>query len=51
LDFALLGLATFRLVVTTYLLGTPGRLAILVLAVAGFGSLLQVVSKAIANQN
>jgi hypothetical protein len=37
--------------VTTYLLGTPGRLAILVLAVAGFGSLLQVVSKAIASQN
>jgi hypothetical protein len=45
------GLWSALVVVTTYLLGTQGRLAILVLAVAGFGSLLQVVSKAIASQN
>jgi hypothetical protein len=31
-----------------YLLGSWGRLATVILAVAGLGSLLQVVSKAIA---
>jgi hypothetical protein len=44
------GLWSALIVVTTYLLGTPGQLAILILAIAGFGSLLQVVSKAIAIQ-
>lgn len=35
-------------VVTLYCLGTWGRFAVLVLAVAGLGSLLQVISRAIA---
>jgi hypothetical protein len=36
------------LVVTLYFLGTWGRFIVLVLAVAALGTLLQVVSKAIA---
>jgi len=35
--------------VTIYLLGSWGRIAVIVLAVAGLGSLLQVISKAIAD--
>jgi Protein of unknown function (DUF1360) len=45
------GLWSALVVVTAYLSGTPGRLAILILALAGFGSLLQVVSKAIAMEH
>jgi hypothetical protein len=39
------------LVVTVYLLDSWGKFAVIVLAVAGLGSLLQVVSKAIARTN
>jgi uncharacterized protein DUF1360 len=42
------GLWSALIVVTMYLLGGWGRLATVILAVAGLGSLLQVVSKAIA---
>jgi hypothetical protein len=38
------------IVVTIYMLGPWGRLAALVLAVAGIGSLLQVLSKALAGE-
>ena len=36
--------------VTIYLLGSWGRFAVIVLAVAGLGSLFQVISKAIAER-
>ena len=39
------GLWSALIVVTVYLLGFWGRLAIVILAVAGLGSLLQVVSR------
>jgi hypothetical protein len=39
------------IVATAYLLGTWGRFAAIVLAVAGLGSLLQVASKALAAQH
>jgi hypothetical protein len=42
------GLWSALIVVTMYLLGSWGRLAVFILAVAGLGSLLQVISKAIA---
>jgi len=42
------GLWSALAVVTMYLMGSWGRLATLILAVAGIGSLLQVISKAIA---
>lgn len=42
------GMWSAVVVVTAYSLGAGGRLAILILAVAGLGSLLQVVSKAIS---
>jgi hypothetical protein len=45
------GLWSALIVVTVYLLGFWGRLAMLILAVAGLGSLLQVVSKAIAAEH
>jgi hypothetical protein len=42
------GLWSALVVVTAYALGNWGRLGILLLAVAGLGSLLQVISKAVA---
>jgi hypothetical protein len=39
------------IVVTIYFLGTWGRFAVIVLAVAGLGSLLQLASKALAAQS
>jgi hypothetical protein len=42
------GLWSALIVVTMYLLGSWGRLATLILGVAGLGSLLQVISKAIS---
>ena len=44
------GMWSGLIVVTVYFLGGWGRFAVIVLAVAGFGSLLQVVSKALAAQ-
>ena len=38
------------IVATVYCLGPWGRFAVLVMAVAGLGSLLQLVSKALAAQ-
>ena len=45
------GMWSGLIVVTVYFLGTWGRLAVIVLAVAGLGSLLQIVSKALAAQS
>jgi hypothetical protein len=45
------GLWSALIVVTVYWLGFWGHLAILILAVAGLGSLLQVLSKAIAGDH
>ncbi len=42
------GMWSALLVVTVYLLGMWGRFAVIVLAVAGFGSLLQIISSALA---
>ena len=42
------GMWSALIVVTIYFLGTWGRYAVIVLAVAGLGSLLQLVSKALA---
>jgi hypothetical protein len=42
------GMWSGLIVVTVYFLGTWGRFAVIVLAVAGLGSLLQIVSKALA---
>jgi hypothetical protein len=42
------GLWSALIIVTVYLLGGWGRMAVLVVAVAGLGSLLQVASKAVA---
>ncbi len=44
------GMWSGLIVVTTYFLGTWGHYAVIVLAVAGLGSLLQLVSKALAAQ-
>lgn len=44
------GLWSALITVTVYLLGSWGRMALLVLAVAGLGSLLQVASKAVAGE-
>jgi hypothetical protein len=44
------GMWSGLIVVTIYFLGTWGRYAVIVLAVAGLGSLLQIVSKALAAQ-
>ena len=44
------GMWSGLIVVTVYFLGVWGRFAVIVLAVAGLGSLLQVVSKALAAQ-
>jgi hypothetical protein len=44
------GMWSALVVVTIYLLGTWGRFAVVVLAVAGLGSLLQIVSRAFAAQ-
>ena len=44
------GMWSGLIVVTVYFLGLWGRFAVIVLAVAGLGSLLQVVSKALAAQ-
>jgi hypothetical protein len=44
------GMWSGLMLVTVYILGSWGRFAIFVLAVAGLGSLLQVVSKTIAAQ-
>lgn len=45
------GVWSALIVVTVYLLGTWGRFAVIVLAVAGLGSLLQIVSRAFAAQS
>jgi hypothetical protein len=45
------GLWSALIVVTVYLLGPWGWLAVAVLAVAGLGSLLQIVSKALAAES
>jgi hypothetical protein len=45
------GMWSGLIVATAYLLGTWGRFAAIVLAVAGLGSLLQVASKALAAQH
>jgi hypothetical protein len=45
------GMWSAVLAVTVYLLGPWGKFTVIVLAVAGLGSLLQVISKAIANAN
>ena len=45
------GMWSGLIVVTVYFLGTWGRFAVIVLAVAGLGSLLQIVSKALAAQS
>jgi hypothetical protein len=45
------GLWSALVVVSMYLLSSWGRLATLVLAVAGLGSLLQIISKAIATEH
>jgi hypothetical protein len=45
------GMWSGLIVVTAYFLGTWGHYAIIVLAVAGLGSLLQLVSKALAAQS
>jgi hypothetical protein len=45
------GMWSGLMLVTIYVLGSLGRFAIFVLAVAGLGSLLQIVSKAIAAGN
>jgi hypothetical protein len=45
------GMWSGLLVVTVYFLGSWGRFAVIVLAVAGLGSLLQIVSKALAAQS
>lgn len=42
------GLWSALIAVTAYYLGTWGRLGVVILAVAGLGSLLQVLSKAVA---
>jgi hypothetical protein len=42
------GMWSGLIVVTIYFLGSWGRFAVIVLAVAGLGSLLQIVSKALA---
>jgi hypothetical protein len=42
------GMWSALIVVTAYLLGTWGRFAVIVLAVAGIGSFLQVISNALA---
>lgn len=42
------GMWSALIVVTIYFLGTFGRFAVILLAVAGLGTLLQVVSKALA---
>lgn len=42
------GMWSGLILITIYLLGTWGRFAVFVLAVAGLGSLLQIASKAIA---
>lgn len=44
------GMWSGLIVVTVYFLGTWGRYAVIVLAVAGLGSLLQLMSKALAAQ-
>ena len=44
------GMWSGLIVVTIYFLGPWGRFAVIVLAVAGLGSLLQIVSKALAAQ-
>ena len=44
------GMWSALIVATIYFLGTWGRFAVIVLAVAGLGSLLQIVSKAVAAQ-
>jgi hypothetical protein len=44
------GMWSGLIVVTIYFLGTWGRFAVIVLAVAGLGSLLQIASKALAAQ-
>ncbi|HZD88827.1 MAG TPA: DUF1360 domain-containing protein [Pseudolabrys sp.] len=45
------GMWSALVVVTVYLLGVWGRFAVMVLAVAGLGSLLQILSKALARQD
>ncbi len=45
------GMWSALIVATIYFLGTWGRFAVIVLAVAGLGSLLQIVSKALAAQS
>ena len=45
------GMWSGLIAVTVYFLGTWGRFAVIVLAVAGLGSLLQIVSKALAAQS
>jgi hypothetical protein len=45
------GMWSALLAVTVYLLGPWGRFTVMVLAVAGLGSLLQVISKSIACAN
>lgn len=45
------GMWSALIVVTAYFLGTWGRYGAIVLAVAGLGSLLQIVSKALAAQS
>lgn len=45
------GMWSGLIVVTVYFLGVWGRFAVVVLAVAGIGSLLQLVSKALAAQS
>jgi hypothetical protein len=42
------GMWSAVITVTLYFLGTWGRFAVLVLAVAGLGALLQVISRAVA---
>ncbi len=45
------GMWSGLIVITIYFLGPWGRFAVLVLAVAGLGSLFQIVSKALAAQH
>jgi hypothetical protein len=44
------GMWSALIAVTIYCLGTWGRFAVIVLAIAGLGSLLQIISKALAAQ-
>jgi len=45
------GIWSALIVVTIYLLGTWGRFTVLLLAVAGLGSLLQITSRALASKS